>query len=210
MASSNHIIGDARVAIRWTVPCSSYNLTLQQPTEQQQIENWVLPMTPHLSLEFHIVLTSVRQLLLRKEFLCSLGTWSTQRSPHLVEVYHRSSLSTNPEERAMKPKCAVASDPVVLDMKLNPWYGCPECWKVAGYVQVDAMDLLGPGTDFMWGSTQPTLPLLYNLYNSLFYTADSLDKDFASEYTGRGSRASKIDVTESHHRQDSGQAPSKL
>jgi len=48
------------------------------------------------------------------------------------------------------------------------------------------------------------------LYNSLFYTADSLDKDFASEYTGRGSRASKIDVTESHHRQDSGQAPSKL
>jgi hypothetical protein len=53
-------------------------------------------------------------------------------------------------------------------------------------------------------------PSYYNLYNSLFYTADSLDKDFASEYTGRGSRASKIDVTESHHRQDSGQAPSKL
>jgi hypothetical protein len=37
---------------------------------------------------------------------------------------------------------------------------------------------------------------LYNLY-----TADSLDKDFASEYTGRGSRASKIDVTKSLHRQ---------
>jgi hypothetical protein len=100
-------------------------------------------------LEFHIVLTSVRQLLLTKEFLRSLGTWSTQRSPHLVEVYHRSSLSANPAERAMKPKCAVASDPVVLDMKLNPWYGCPECWKVAGYVQVDAMDLLGPGTAFV-------------------------------------------------------------
>ncbi len=130
------------------------------------------------------------------------------RSPHLVEVYHRSSLSTNPEEIAMKPNCAVAAGPVVLDMKLNPWCGCPECWKVAGYVQVDAMDLLGPGTAFVWGSTQPTLPLLYNLYN--LYTADSLDKDFASEYTGRGSRASKIDVTKSHHRQDFGQAPSKL
>jgi hypothetical protein len=25
---------------------------------------------------------------------------------------------------------------------------------------VDAMDLLGPGTAFVWGSTQPTLPLL--------------------------------------------------
>jgi hypothetical protein len=149
VASSNHIIGDARVAIRWTVPCPSYNLTLQQPTEQQQIENWVLPMTPHLSLEFHIVLTSVRQLLLRKEFLCSLGTWSTQRSPHLVEVYHRSSLSTNPEERAMKPKCAVASGPVLLDMILNPLYVCDECWKVAGYVQVDGMDLLGAVSDFM-------------------------------------------------------------
>ncbi len=61
LPSSNHIIiGDARVAIRWTVLCSYYNLTLQQPSEQQQIENWVLPITPHLSLEFHIVLTSVR------------------------------------------------------------------------------------------------------------------------------------------------------
>jgi hypothetical protein len=125
LTSSNHIIiGDARVAIRWTtVLCSSYILTLQQPTEQQQIENWVLPITPHLSLEFHIVLTCVRQLLLTKEFLRSLDTWSTQRSPHLVEVYHRSSLSANPVERAMKPKCAVAASPVVLDMKLNLWYG---------------------------------------------------------------------------------------
>jgi hypothetical protein len=150
LASSNHIIiGDAGVAIRWTVLCSSYNLTLQQPTEQQQIENWVLPITPHLSLDFHIVLTSVRQLLLIKEFLRSLGPWSTQRSPHLVEVYHRSSLSTDAAEKAMKPKCAVAASPVVLDMKLNLWYGCPECWKVAGYVQVDAMDLLGPGTAFV-------------------------------------------------------------
>jgi hypothetical protein len=61
LPSSNPIIiGDARVAIRWTVLCSDYNLTLQQPTEQQQIENWVLPITPHRSLEFHIVLTSVR------------------------------------------------------------------------------------------------------------------------------------------------------
>jgi hypothetical protein len=61
----------------------------------------------------------------------------------------------------MKPKCAVASDPVVLDMKLNPWYGCPECWKVAGYVQVDAMDLLGPQAGF-WASSkqilEPKLP----------------------------------------------------
>ncbi|CAK9210682.1 unnamed protein product [Sphagnum troendelagicum] len=70
----------------------------------------------------------------------------------------------------MKSKCAVAASPVVLDMKLNLWYGWPECWKVAGYVQMDAMDLLGPGTAVV---------------------------------------ASKIDVTKSHHRQDSGQAPSK-
>jgi hypothetical protein len=133
VASSNHIIGDARVAIRWTVLCSSYNLTLQQPTEQQQIENWVLPITPNLSLEFHIVLTSVRQLLLTKEFLCSLGTWSTQRSPHLVEVYHRSSLSTNPEESDEAKVCSCSRScgarHEIESMVWMPWVlkGCRIC-----------------------------------------------------------------------------------
>jgi hypothetical protein len=37
-----------------------------------------------------------------------------------------------------------------------------------------------------------------------------LIKDFASESTGTGSRASKIDVTKSHHRQDSGQSSKQI
>jgi hypothetical protein len=111
----------------------------------------------------------------------------------------------------MKPKCAVAASPVVLDMKLNLWYGCPECWKVAGYVQVHAM--LGPA--WTWHSfrvrintTDLTPPIIICItLSSTLQTV--LIKDFASESTGRGSRASKIDVTKSQHRQDSGQAPSK-
>jgi hypothetical protein len=60
----------------------------------------------------------------------------------------------------------------------------------------------------MINTTNLTHPVIICI--TLFYTADSLDKkDFASESIGRGSRASKIDVTKSHHRQDSGQAPSK-